>query len=190
VKNEKTKRSHRFKHLLDRLDRRARERKVVTHFVDVTTRSAEIRLHVDDHENSVLGAKVAVVRPGIRIRFDVTCVHTPVPSGHGLRRGRVADLTRNRHGYQCQNSAVHVFRSKPCKRRWGFPHGGECDFNRHAPHDDRGRAEIAAFDGFWQRQFRGTGLPWTQAGVIGARSAENSDSIVIKASFMCAGMKF
>lgn len=34
------------------------------------------------------------------------------------------------------------------------------------------------------------GLPCTQAGVIGARSAENSDSVVIKTDFACADMIF
>ncbi len=33
-------------------------------------------------------------------------------------------------------------------------------------------------------------LPCIQAGVISARSAENSDSVVIKTSFACAGMTF
>ncbi|MFZ0495872.1 MAG: hypothetical protein WBD78_03290 [Methylocella sp.] len=99
-----------------------------------------------------------------------------------MRRGRVSDLTGNRRGYQCQNSATHLFGSKTYKRHWGFPHGGESDFNSHPPDDDPGRSGIAAFDGFRQRRFRGTGLPRTQAGVIGARSAENSDSVVIKTS--------
>lgn len=34
------------------------------------------------------------------------------------------------------------------------------------------------------------GLACTQAGAIGAWSAENSDSVVIKTSFACAGMTF
>jgi len=50
----------------DRLDRRAGERKVVAHFVDVATDAAEIGLHVDDHQRGIFRSKVSVIRPGIR----------------------------------------------------------------------------------------------------------------------------
>ena len=51
-------------HALDRLDRRARERKVVAHLVDIAAVAAEIRLHVDDHERGVFGAQIAVEGQG------------------------------------------------------------------------------------------------------------------------------
>jgi hypothetical protein len=40
--------------------------------------------------------------------------------------------------------------------------------NRHPPDAGLAEAEIAAFDGLWQRQTLDTGLSWTQTGDIGA----------------------
>jgi hypothetical protein len=42
------------------------------------------------------------------------------------------------------------------------------------------KAELAAFDGFWQSQFLDTGLPFTQAGGIGAPSAEYAEFVFIQ----------
>jgi NAD(P)-dependent dehydrogenase (short-subunit alcohol dehydrogenase family) len=52
--------------------------------------------------------------------------------------------------------------------------------NRHPPDDGLVEAEIAACDGFWQCQTLGAGLWCTQAGDIGAPSAENADPVVIQ----------
>ena len=58
-------------HPLNRLDGRAGQREVVAHLVHVAARPAEIGLHVDDEEDGVLRAQVAIVGPGIGIGFDV-----------------------------------------------------------------------------------------------------------------------
>ena len=60
---------------LDRLDRRAREREVVAHLVDIAADAAEVGLHVDDDERGVLRPQVAVVGPGIGIGLHVTLGH-------------------------------------------------------------------------------------------------------------------
>jgi len=66
---------HGLEDALDRLDGGAGEREIVAHLVHVTSRPAEIRLHVDDDEDGVLGPEVAVVRPRVWICFYVTCSH-------------------------------------------------------------------------------------------------------------------
>ena len=70
--------AHRREQPLDRLDRRAREREVVAHLVDVAALAAEVGLHVDDDERGVLRPQIAVVGPGIGIGLDVAF-------GHGTR---------------------------------------------------------------------------------------------------------
>ncbi len=55
---------------LDRLDRRAREREIVAHLVDIAAAPAEIGLHVDDDDGGVLRPQIAVVGPGIGVGFD------------------------------------------------------------------------------------------------------------------------
>src|SRR5262245_52947481 len=60
---------------LDRLDRRARERKIVAHLVDIAADAAEVGLHVDDDQRRVGGPQVAVVGPGIGIGFHVALGH-------------------------------------------------------------------------------------------------------------------
>src|SRR5436190_6257854 len=52
---------------LYRLDGRAGQGEVVAHLVHVSTGAAKVRLHVDDEHDGVFGAKIAVVRPRIRI---------------------------------------------------------------------------------------------------------------------------
>jgi hypothetical protein len=52
--------------------------------------------------------------------------------------------------------------------------------NRHPPDDALVEPEIAACDGFWQCQTLDAGLWRTQAGGIGAPSAENADLVVIQ----------
>ena len=47
-------------------------------------------------------------------------------------------------------------------------------------------AELAAFDGFGQSQFLNTGLPFTQAGGIGAPSAENAEFVFIQTQRLAA----
>ena len=59
--------AHRLEHVLDRPDRRARQRDVVAHRVDIAAGRAEIGLHVDDDERGVVRPEVAVERPGIGI---------------------------------------------------------------------------------------------------------------------------
>src|SRR5208282_1457246 len=48
--------ARRSKRAPDRLDRRARQREVVAHLVDIAADAAEIGLHVDDDQDSVLRA--------------------------------------------------------------------------------------------------------------------------------------
>ena len=67
--------AHGREQLLDRLDRRSRQREVVAHLVDIAADAAEIGLHVDDDERGVLRPQVAIVRPGIGLGLDVALGH-------------------------------------------------------------------------------------------------------------------
>ena len=62
--------AHRRQQPLDRLDRRARQRQVVAHLVDIAADAAEIGLHVDDDQRGVVGPQVAVVGPGVGLGLD------------------------------------------------------------------------------------------------------------------------
>ena len=75
---------------LDRLDRRAGQRQVVAHLVDIAADPAEVGLHVDDDERGILRTKVAVVGPGIGIGGDVAFRVTffACQLGHGSPRNR------------------------------------------------------------------------------------------------------
>src|SRR5208282_6636569 len=76
---------------LDRLDRRARQREVVAHLVDVAADTTEIGLHVDDDQDGILRAKIAVVRPKVRIGGHVTFRRFALltrQSGHDSPRNR------------------------------------------------------------------------------------------------------
>jgi hypothetical protein len=53
------------------LDRRARQREIVAHAIDVAPDAAEVGLHVDDDQRRVLRTQIAVIRPRIRLRFHV-----------------------------------------------------------------------------------------------------------------------
>ncbi len=55
---------------LDGADGCAGERKVVAHFIHIPAWTAEIRLHVDDEEDGVFRAQIAVIGPRIGIGFD------------------------------------------------------------------------------------------------------------------------
>jgi hypothetical protein len=59
--------AHRAEHAPDRLDRRAGEREIVAHRVDVAALAAEVGLHVDDDQRRVARRELAVERPGIGI---------------------------------------------------------------------------------------------------------------------------
>ena len=56
---------------LDRLDRRAGQRQVVAHLVDITADAAKVGLHVDDDQRGVFRPQIAVIGPAIRIGGDV-----------------------------------------------------------------------------------------------------------------------
>ena len=62
--------AHRGEQRLDRLDRRARQREIVAHAVDISALAAEVGLHVDDDQRRIVGAPVAVIGPGIGIGLD------------------------------------------------------------------------------------------------------------------------
>jgi hypothetical protein len=66
---------HRREQLLDRLDRRAGQRKVVAHLVDIAADAAKVGLHVDDDQRGILRAQVAIVGPRIGFGFDVALGH-------------------------------------------------------------------------------------------------------------------
>ncbi|OIQ64530.1 hypothetical protein GALL_539200 [mine drainage metagenome] len=72
-----TLRAHHGEQPLDRLDRGARQRQVVSHLVDVAADAAEIGLHVDDDERGVLRPQIAVIRPCIGLGLQIAL-------GHGL----------------------------------------------------------------------------------------------------------
>ena len=55
---------------LDRLDRRAGQREVVAHLVDIAAFAAEVGLHVDDDDGGVARPPVAVPRPRIRVGWE------------------------------------------------------------------------------------------------------------------------
>ncbi len=61
-----------FERALDRLDRRAGEREVVAHLVDIAADAAEVGLHVDDDQRGVLRTQIAVIGPAVGIGFHVT----------------------------------------------------------------------------------------------------------------------
>jgi hypothetical protein len=66
------------------------------------------------------------------------------------------------------------------KRRFTVARSDAIHVNRHPPDDGLVEAEMAACDGFWQCQTLDAGLWCTQAGDIGAPSAENADPVVIQ----------
>src|SRR5271155_6229465 len=70
VNDEVALRPRRFEQRPDRLDRRAGQRNVVTHRIDIPALAAEVGLHVDDDDRGVLRPPVAVVRPGIGIGVE------------------------------------------------------------------------------------------------------------------------
>ena len=74
------------KRALDRLDRRAGERQIVAHLVDIAADAAEVGLHVDDDQRRVLRTQIAVIGPGIGIGRDITL-------GGDALLGRVHDFT-------------------------------------------------------------------------------------------------
>src|SRR3984957_16087770 len=57
--------------LFDRFDRRAGEREVVAHLVDIAADTAKVGLHVDNDQRGVLRPQVAIIRPRIRVSGDV-----------------------------------------------------------------------------------------------------------------------
>ena len=59
--------ARRLEQRADRLDRRAGQRQVVAHRVDIAALAAEVGLHVDDDEGGVLRPPVAVEGPGIGV---------------------------------------------------------------------------------------------------------------------------
>ena len=78
VDDVKALRAHRRQQLLDRLDRRAGQRQVVAHLVDIAADAAEIGLHVDDDQRGVLRAQVAVIGPRIGFGFQIALGHGTV----------------------------------------------------------------------------------------------------------------
>ena len=73
------------------LDRRAGEREVITHLIDIATDTQDIGLHVDDDHGGVRWPQVAVPRPGIGAGVDKSLGHAPVsyrvtPSSPGAPR--------------------------------------------------------------------------------------------------------
>src|ERR1039458_8799353 len=59
--------AHRGEHRLDRYDRGAREREVISHLVDIAAVTAKIGLHVDDDEHRIGRTETPVEGPGIGI---------------------------------------------------------------------------------------------------------------------------
>ena len=72
--------AHHREQLLDRLDRRAGQRQVIAHLVDIAADAAEIGLHVDDDERGVLRAQIAIIGPRIGFGFDVALGHGLAPA--------------------------------------------------------------------------------------------------------------
>ena len=78
--------AHRGEQRGDRLDRRAGEREVVAHRVDIAALSAEVGLHVDDDERGVFRPPVAVIGPRIGIGGDRRHVQRTIDSSPGMSR--------------------------------------------------------------------------------------------------------
>src|SRR5205085_11577509 len=78
-------RAHGGEHALDRLYRRAGEREIVAHGIDIAALAAEIGLHVDDDERRVFGTQFAIIGPRIRIGGDET------PFAVALDRAQMGD---------------------------------------------------------------------------------------------------
>ena len=65
----------RFQDFLNRFNRSPRKGEIVSHFVDVPAFPAEISLHVNHQKGGLLRAQIAIIRPPIRIRFDLIVIH-------------------------------------------------------------------------------------------------------------------
>ena len=61
--------------VLNRLDRRPRQREIIAHFVDIPPLPAKVDLHVDHQKKRVLRTQITVVRPTIRVSFYVALFH-------------------------------------------------------------------------------------------------------------------
>ena len=75
VQDMKSAAPHRCKHPRNRRDRRAGQRQIVSHPVDIAADTTEIDLHIDYDESRIL-PQVPIERPGIRVGRDI-------PFGHG-----------------------------------------------------------------------------------------------------------
>jgi hypothetical protein len=73
--------AHRRQQLPDRLDRRAGQRQIVSHLVDIAADAAEVGLHVDDDERGVFRPQVAVIGPGIGFGLQIALSHDGGPCG-------------------------------------------------------------------------------------------------------------
>jgi hypothetical protein len=58
---------------LDGLDWRPPQGQVVAHAAHVAANTAEIRLHINHDQGRIGRAQIAIIRPGVRIRFDICC---------------------------------------------------------------------------------------------------------------------
>jgi hypothetical protein len=56
---------------LQRLNRRTGKGNIVAHLIDISARTAEIDLHIDDDERGIFRAQIAVIGPRVGIGFDV-----------------------------------------------------------------------------------------------------------------------
>ena len=82
VDDVKALRAHRREQLLDRLDRRAGQRKVIAHLVDIAADAAEVGLHVDDDQRGIFRTQIAIIGPRIGFGFDVALGHGSLSLGH------------------------------------------------------------------------------------------------------------
>ena len=55
----------------DRLDRTPRQGNIISHGIHITTLSAEIRLHINDHQCGVVCSEISVIRPLVRFRIYI-----------------------------------------------------------------------------------------------------------------------
>src|SRR5262249_54879461 len=78
--------AHRLQRCRDRLDRRAGQREIIAHLVDIAAFAAEIGLHVDDDDRGVVRTQFAVARPGIGIRIDRRHDYFAMANSPGISR--------------------------------------------------------------------------------------------------------
>jgi hypothetical protein len=110
-------RTSRLKHGSDGLNRCAGQCKVVSHLVDISALSAEVRLHVDDKHNRVRGIQLAVVGPWVGIRLNVgfrfQLLPSTIPDKHRRRSTACGTHMQGLHHPWCRVMCMKIRTYRP-----------------------------------------------------------------------------